>query len=75
LKLNDLCLNVNILFPKKLLIDAIMNEKIFDEDLEKLNISDNIIYIEVSIISEINPIVEYDVNCLYNNLMFTRLTF
>ena len=52
-----------------------MNEIIFDEDLEKLNISDNIIYIEVSIISEINPIVEYDVNCLNNNLMFTRLTF
>ena len=52
-----------------------MNEMIFDKDLETENISDNIRYIEASITNEINPIVEYDANCLKNNLIFTSLDF
>ena len=58
LKLNDLTLNVNILFPKKLFIDAIINETILDKDLETKNISDRIIYMVASITNEITPIDE-----------------
>ena len=58
LKLNDLALNVNILFPKKLFTDAIINEIILDKDLETKNISDRIIYMVASITNEINPIDE-----------------
>jgi|TARA_B100001175_G_scaffold261799_1_gene231040 hypothetical protein len=49
---------VNILFPKKLFTEAIINEIIFDKDLETINISDNIIYTEASMTNETNPIVE-----------------
>ena len=52
-----------------------MKDIIFDKDLLIRNISERNIYMLASIRSDINPIVEYDANCLKINLMFTKLNF
>ena len=52
-----------------------IKEIIFDEDLENNKKSDKKTYTIASIVSEIRPTIEYDLNCLNNNFIFTNHAF